>query len=578
MKTSIIKNILLVDDEANYRTLISKILHKLFPQTKIIQHDPIKDGPPDNSFDWERFDLLILDYNLGINETGLDWLRKYKKSASFPTTIMLTGEGNELLAVKALKSGADDYMPKSELTKQKLIKIVSSAIHQRKEAIIKEKAIAKQNEIFSKVNFYKELENKIQNNGNNSLLILIELEEYEQLSISKGLIILESIIDYIVSISYKYLCEVGENIQITRFKDESIAITMDYKKKTGSATQLAESLCDLFNSSQFKDNNEDIPFILNVGIVPSESFINDVSQTLAIGLESCKHASEEKQCSYHICESIISDESSSEELPKENIFNVKTALDENRINAKYQIIISTLEDIDNTNIEIYDINIVFVDIDGSTILESDCDSLQDDPESKRRIDQWMMKDAIARIISNKKSDTSIEQAFNVRLCGDSFDDNNLITWIKSELEANKSHQPGTLIRIIISREDLIAYQKRVKALISYLRKTFGIKFILDGVETVEELEHCLNIEKFDIVKLSSEHTNSLTKQQSEQTPLREIIEKSNEQNLQLLACEISDSAILSNAIATGIHLLKGDFIAVPFENFAQTSQFDSIEI
>ena len=40
------------------------------------------------------------------------WLRAFKRRADCPPIIFLTGAGNEVIAVRAMKYGADDYLRK----------------------------------------------------------------------------------------------------------------------------------------------------------------------------------------------------------------------------------------------------------------------------------------------------------------------------------------------------------------------------------------------------------------------------------------------------------------------------------
>lgn len=58
-----------------------------------------------------NFDILLLDYNLP-KENGLEILNKIRKNYHLPV-IFVTGEGNEKIAVNAMKLGAYDYITKS---------------------------------------------------------------------------------------------------------------------------------------------------------------------------------------------------------------------------------------------------------------------------------------------------------------------------------------------------------------------------------------------------------------------------------------------------------------------------------
>ena len=52
---------------------------------------------------------------------GLEWLKALKQRDDCPKILFLTGAGNEIIAVRAMKAGADDYQRKQELTREKLI-------------------------------------------------------------------------------------------------------------------------------------------------------------------------------------------------------------------------------------------------------------------------------------------------------------------------------------------------------------------------------------------------------------------------------------------------------------------------
>ncbi len=58
-----------------------------------------------------RYDLLLVDYNMPYCG-GLDVIRALSKEGTLLPTIMVTGQGNEEIAVEALKLGASDYVVK----------------------------------------------------------------------------------------------------------------------------------------------------------------------------------------------------------------------------------------------------------------------------------------------------------------------------------------------------------------------------------------------------------------------------------------------------------------------------------
>jgi PleD family two-component response regulator len=76
----------------------------------------------------QQIDLILLDSSLP-NSNGLDYLAKLRAlyGDECPSVIIL-GENDVAVAVKALKNGAEDYLVKQQLTKEGLIEAVRNAV------------------------------------------------------------------------------------------------------------------------------------------------------------------------------------------------------------------------------------------------------------------------------------------------------------------------------------------------------------------------------------------------------------------------------------------------------------------
>lgn len=72
---------------------------------------------------------ILLDYRLP-DITGLEFIKKFSAypNANYTAIVMLTGQGDEIVAVTALKEGAMDYLVKDHLTGGALIRAISNAI------------------------------------------------------------------------------------------------------------------------------------------------------------------------------------------------------------------------------------------------------------------------------------------------------------------------------------------------------------------------------------------------------------------------------------------------------------------
>jgi eukaryotic-like serine/threonine-protein kinase len=115
--------VLIIDDDEDLRTLLAHYLKQEWPDAELEQFDPLDRTMPDASFPLGSYDVVILDYMLGRGD-GLKWLAEFKKRADCPKILFLTGAGNEIIAVRAMKAGADDYQRKQEMTRERLINSV----------------------------------------------------------------------------------------------------------------------------------------------------------------------------------------------------------------------------------------------------------------------------------------------------------------------------------------------------------------------------------------------------------------------------------------------------------------------
>ena len=115
--------LLLVDDNANDRQLVLRLLKREVPDLEVIE--PLNQKDFDYSLEQGNFDFIITDYQLHWT-TGLEILRQVKKIYPLVPIVMFTGTGNEEIAVEAMKAGLDDYVIKSPKYFIRLINTVLS--------------------------------------------------------------------------------------------------------------------------------------------------------------------------------------------------------------------------------------------------------------------------------------------------------------------------------------------------------------------------------------------------------------------------------------------------------------------
>lgn len=122
-------NCLVIDDDSGDIEIIRRKLAKTCRYAITLSSCQRMEALPSISAD-TKIDIILLDYQLGPI-TGLEALSELRKKGFGQPVIMLTGQGNELIAVEAMKGGIADYLVKDDATWQILEKTIANALKKR---------------------------------------------------------------------------------------------------------------------------------------------------------------------------------------------------------------------------------------------------------------------------------------------------------------------------------------------------------------------------------------------------------------------------------------------------------------
>ena len=134
--------ILIVDDSAKERAVYRRYLNQEKSVYKLVETESGEEGL--SLLESIQPDLILLGYLLPDFD-GLEFLARLKRQLEvIPPTIMITGQGNEMVAVEAMKSGVKDYLVKDKLTPEILTTSVQRVLQQHHLQSLLTKNIEKQ--------------------------------------------------------------------------------------------------------------------------------------------------------------------------------------------------------------------------------------------------------------------------------------------------------------------------------------------------------------------------------------------------------------------------------------------------
>lgn len=146
-------NILLVEDNPGDVYLIQELLRTSGLQFSIERASSLADAIKLNGS--HDFDAILLD--LGLPDSfGLDTLRRFQAVKIHAPVVVLTGLDDEEIAITTVKEGAQDYLIKSNLTGDNIIRAIRYGIERKK--LFTELAFAKE----ALQNLNEELDRKVQ--------------------------------------------------------------------------------------------------------------------------------------------------------------------------------------------------------------------------------------------------------------------------------------------------------------------------------------------------------------------------------------------------------------------------------
>jgi two-component system cell cycle response regulator len=187
-------SILAVEDKDEDFSKIKQILqvHHQLELTRVIS---IKEAF--NRLEKGHFDLVFLDYMLP-DGTGLDFLEAISRKGVETPVVVITGQGDELIASRIIQAGAYDYLPKAKVSGKALLRIISNALEKaglKREMRMAQEKLAEMSVrdeltgMFNRRYFQEALEREVsgaQRYGRVLALCMIDLDHFKRVNDTHG--------------------------------------------------------------------------------------------------------------------------------------------------------------------------------------------------------------------------------------------------------------------------------------------------------------------------------------------------------------------------------------------------------
>jgi signal transduction histidine kinase len=119
------QHVLVVDDNEAEREIMALTLDAAFPGVAVSRNaNPLLTRA---MCDGQDFDCVLLDYNMPEKD-GLTLASELRAAFAYLPIILMTSVGDEMLATRALRSGASDYLPKSRVSRSSIQRTIDRAI------------------------------------------------------------------------------------------------------------------------------------------------------------------------------------------------------------------------------------------------------------------------------------------------------------------------------------------------------------------------------------------------------------------------------------------------------------------
>lgn len=253
---------------------------------------------------------------------------------------------------------------------------------------------------------------------------------------------------------------------------------------------------------------------------------------------------------------------------------LKQAIDQKRVVQTFEPVISLIDTDDAGAESVFKVRLRVIDANGAVLDEDAIYRTAETREFRQFLDRWLLRETIGRVVNNPKN----RNVFILRVTAASLSDPTLFNFLRKLLTGLDEVGPGKFIALEISADDYAPLQKQAGALMSYLGKTHGFRFVLYPPGDAGGAVALVKKDTFDLLRLQCPQLDQLQSQADPAGKAGTLLDQVGATGAGFIADGVEDATMLTKVIGSGAQYAMGRFIGEPVSQIDDHSNVESFEI